>query len=200
MLLQQAMFQPLSAAKNSTSQNFDSSTLAPTSPCSTSSTSSPMMDISPLERAFAEERERALAMAAAVAKGGPANLPFTPEMASAMASAAAAANAAAAASADHNGNNGNKNPAGFPFHPASLAAAFSLRPPVPISTMANSGVTSALNLTSSRPASDSEIEPRSPSEDSSKETDRNSSTSPSKEPGKSINNSKFMVDIEMTKF
>lgn len=53
-----------------------------------------MMDISPLERAFAEERERALAAASLGNKSPP---PLPPHAAAAMASAVAAANAAAAA-------------------------------------------------------------------------------------------------------
>ena len=99
MLLQQAMFSSLNS-KDFTS-NHQNQFQNPTSPGleissnSSSATSiSPMMDISPLERAFAEERERALAAASLGNKSPP---PLPPHAAAAMASAVAAANAAAAA-------------------------------------------------------------------------------------------------------
>ena len=130
-----------------------------------------MMDISPLERAFAEERERqALAVAAAAAAASMASRksPPLPPVTSATASALA----------DHNGNDGNK--AAFPFHPASLAAAFNLRPP-PITTTAVSTSSSSdrtngvLNLSSnsqkSSPTDLSEVESNG---GSYKETDRSS--------------------------
>jgi hypothetical protein len=98
MLLQQAMFSSLNS-KDFTSNHQNQ--FNPTSPGleissnSSSATSiSPMMDISPLERAFAEERERALAAASLGNKSPP---PLPPQAAAAMASAVAAANAAAAA-------------------------------------------------------------------------------------------------------
>ena len=100
MLLQQAMFSSLNS-KDFTSNHQNQFQNSPTSPGleilsnSSSATSiSPMMDISPLERAFAEERERALAAASLGNKSPP---PLPPHAASVMASAVAAANAAAAA-------------------------------------------------------------------------------------------------------
>ena len=158
MLLQQAMF---SSALNGT-KSADL-LINPTSPLvSSTASSSPMMDISPLERAFAEERERALAAAASMASRKSPPLPPNP-----------ASNNAA----DHNGNDGNK--AAFPFHPASLAAAFNLRPPTTTVTTPAGGV---LNLSaSSQKSSPSESEVES-NGGSYKETDR---SSPIKE-GKSI--------------
>ena len=150
MLLQQAMF---SSALNGTKTSADH-LINPTSPlASSTASSSPMMDISPLERAFAEERERALAAAASMASRKSPPLP---------------PNAASNNAADHNGNDGNK--AAFPFHPASLAAAFNLRPPT-IPTTSAGGV---LNLSaSSQKSSPSESEVES-NGGSYKETDRSS--------------------------
>ena len=167
MLLQQAMF---TSSLNSTKLPTSDCSL-PTSPLATSSTTStsPMMDISPLERAFAEERERqALAVAAAAAAASMASRtsPPLPPVTS------------ASALADHNGNDGNK--AAFPFHPASLAAAFNLRPHAPITTTAasttsNAGSNGVLNLSStsqkSSPTDLSEVESNG---GSYKETDRSS--------------------------
>ena len=119
-----------------------------------------MMDISPLERAFAEERERA------IAKTSP---PIPHSMASQTASAA-----------DHNGNNGDKTAASaaaaalnFPFHPASLAAAFHLQRP-PVSTP--SGTVLNLSSQKSSPTTSEAERTRSPSTGSGsyKETDRSS--------------------------
>ena len=170
MLLQpQAMFSSLEAIKTN-KDNFN-----PTSPLSsTASTasSSPMMDISPLERAFAEEQR--------IKSNSSQNVPpFPPVSASAMATAAALTAASNAASADHNGNNGNKTPS-FPFHPASLAAAFNLRPP----QIPQSPSSSALNLSAGAQAASalaSNHEER--RSESPSETDRQSNTS-SKELGK----------------
>ena len=148
MLLQQAMFSSALNGSKSTDHLIN-----PTSPlASSTASSSPMMDISPLERAFAEERERALAAAASMASRKSPPLP---------------PNSASNNAADHNGNDGNK--AAFPFHPASLAAAFNLRPPMPTTTSAG-GV---LNLSSSQKSSPSESEVES-SGGSYKETDRSS--------------------------
>ena len=102
MLLQQAMFSSLNSKDFTNSNHQNQFIQNPTSPGgleissnSSSATSiSPMMDISPLERAFAEERERALAAASLGNKSPP---PLPPHAAAAMASAVAAANAAAAA-------------------------------------------------------------------------------------------------------
>lgn len=101
MLLQQAMFSSLNSKDFTKSNHQNQFNQNPTSPGleissnSSSATSiSPMMDISPLERAFAEERERALAAASLGNKSPP---PLPPHAASVMASAVAAANAAAAA-------------------------------------------------------------------------------------------------------
>ena len=156
MLLQQAMF---SSSLSNLIQPPSTSPLSSTS--TTSSSKSQMMDISPLERAFAEERERAINKTS----------PPIPPLASNTASAA-----------DHNGNNGEKTtasgppPFNFPFHPASLAAAFHMQRP-PVSTPGT-----VLNLSSSQKSSPggsatSEAErTRSPSTGSGsyKETDRSS--------------------------
>ena len=163
MLLQQAMF---ATSLNSLSSIHPPSTspLSSASTTSSHSTKGQMMDISPLERAFAEERERAIAKAS----------PPIPPLASKPASAA-----------DHNGNNGDKSAASaaaaaaaaaaamnFPFHPASLAAAFHLqRPPV-----SNAGTVLNLSSQKSSPSASEAERTRSPSAGSGsyKETDRSS--------------------------
>ena len=154
MLLQQAMF---TSSLNSTKLPLEINPTSPLGTTSSTTSSSPMMDISPLERAFAEERERALAAAAASMAASRKSPPLPP---------------ATSASADHNGNDGNK---AFPFHPASLAAAFNLRPPPTTVTSvatSNSG-NGVLNLSSqkSSPSDLSEVESNG---GSYKETDRSS--------------------------
>ena len=129
------------------------------SAASSTASTSPMMDISPLERAFAEERELRERALAAASLGNKSPPPLPPHAAAAMASAVAAANAAAAAqaaasaSADHNGNKDahKTTPGTFPFYPASLAAAFNLRP-APPSSLASSLPVSLTGIPTSNPS------------------------------------------------
>jgi hypothetical protein len=171
MLLQHAMF--MSSLNNK--DNFNINAGPPTSPlsstASTASSSSPMMEISPLERAFAEERERAIA----ASKKSPPLPPPT------------------SAASDHNGNQGTKtvsaaSAAGcFPFHPASLAAAFNLQAPINSGTALNLSNSSQKSSSSPTSAESFENRTRSPNDSSPgsngsyKETDRRSSSSPIKE-------------------